>query len=215
MGPGSALASGTDKDSLRPSKQPRTVLINDLLQPKEEKQNGKVRDVHSTAAVERPLVNKVEVRGGGMPSAPDVPEEAPTITPEPLYIKQETNGKADAKPALVLPPENSGSVPSSKVAGSNLLQPTLPSNNLASQRQPKASELPTTSACEMLALKQPDVWSDVADEDWLIAGRPLKSHPKPKAEVDRGAEEPMVQVWAEAIYLPSVDIYALPYVVPY
>ncbi|CAM6079143.1 unnamed protein product [Sphagnum tenellum] len=42
---------------------------------------------------------------------------------------------------------------------------------------------------------------------------PLKTHSEPKAEVDRDAEEPMV--WAKAIYLPVVDIYALPYVVPY
>ena len=217
MSPGSALASDTDKDSSRSSKQPRTVLINDLLQPREEKQNGRVRDVIPTAAVERPL-GKGEVRDGGKATIRGVSEGTPPIAPQPLYnSKQEPNGKADAKPALVLLPKNSGSVPSSRPSSNlDFTQPMLPSNNVASQRQFKASDLPTSSACEIPALKQPDIWSETADEDWLFAGRPLESHPKPKAVVDEGAaEEPPLQVWAEAVYLPLVDIYALPYVVPY
>jgi hypothetical protein len=152
-----------------------------------------------------------------------------------LYSKQEPNGKAadvvsDAKQqlVLVLPAENSGNEVASgsskpgSISNSGIIQPPLPSsNNLDSQRQPaKASELVVASPpCEMLALKQVSTWSDVPDEDWLFAGRPapgLLSHPKPKAEVERGAGGPgSVQVWAEAVFLPSCELYALPYVVPY
>lgn len=243
MGHGSALASGTDKDSSRPSKQPRTVLINDLLQSKDEKQNGKVRDVPptavplapSTSAAEPSLVIKGEVRDGGKALARGMSQRTLVIPPvlppsPPLYSKQEPNGKAadvkpvvakagvksDAKLVLVLPPESSGSRPGSI---SSIQPPTLPSNNLDSQRQsPKTSELVASPACEMLALKQTSTWSDVPDEDWLFAGRPALglSHPKPKAEVERGAGGPgSAQVWAEAVFLPSCELYALPYVVPY
>ncbi len=87
------------------------------------------------------------------------------------------------------------------------------SKDVVSQRQQKIANLATTSACEMLPLSQTSSWAETADEDWLFVQRPLKTHSKPKAEVDRDAEEPIV--WAKAIYLPLVDIYALPYVVPY
>ncbi|XP_024382824.1 uncharacterized protein [Physcomitrium patens] len=217
-----------DKDSLRPSKQPRTVLISDILQPKEEKQNGKVRDVPPTAVTERPLiqstaaavepslVSKGEVRDGGKTLAWSVLERTPVtlpVIPQPLYSKKEPNGKAsDVKPGLVLPPESSASI---GPPGSINNQPALSSVKLEPQRQsPKASELPSPP-CEMMILKPTSSWSDTPDEDWLFAGRPLGSHLKPKAEVERGAGESSVQVWAEAVLLPSCDLYALPYVVPY
>ncbi|KAG0598327.1 hypothetical protein M758_12G063900 [Ceratodon purpureus] len=241
-----------DKDSSRPSKQPRTVSVNDLLQSKDEKQNGKVRDVlptavplaPSTSAAEPSLVIKGEVRDGGKALARGMSQRTLVIPPsvipssQPLYSKQEPNGKAtDVKPVvskagvksdaklpvvLVLPAESSGNeLPSASKPGSiSSIQPTLPSNNnLDSQRQsPKASELVASPPCEMLALKQTSTWSDVPDEDWLFAGRPALglSHPKPKAEVERGAGGAgSVQVWAEAVFLPSCELYALPYVVPY
>ncbi|XP_024364270.1 uncharacterized protein [Physcomitrium patens] len=228
-----------DKDSSRPSKHPRTVLISDILQPKEEKQNGKVRDIPSRAVTESPLkqstaaavepslVIKDEVKDGGKAPTRSVPERTPVIPPvipppispipsQPLYIKQEPNGKAsDVKSGLVLPSESSTSEPSCRPLGSIGNQTTLPSSNLDPQIQsPKASKLPPPS-WEMLALKPTSSWSDVPDEDWLFAGRPLGSHPKPKAEVERGAGESSVQVWADAVLLPACELYALPYVVPY
>lgn len=214
MGP--LLASGTDKDSSRPSKQPRTALIKELLQPpKEEKQNGKVRDerIQPTSSGVEP--SKGEVRDGSKASAQRIGSQA--VPSQPLYSKQEPNGTADdAKPTLVLPPENSSvSDPSSRPGSSNMIS-NQPTNNFdIAQRQ--SPELAPVGA--MLVLKQPSAWSDVPDEDWLLAGRPpLGSHPKPKADVERGATrrgEPSLQVWAEAVFLPSCDLYALPYVVPY
>ena len=196
----------------------------------------------STSAAEPSLVIKGEARDGGKALARGMSQRTLVIPPsvippssQPLYSKQEPNGKAtdvkpvastkpgvksDAKLVFVLPAESSGNqLPSGSKPGSiSSIQPMLPSNNLDSQRQsPKSSEL-VASPCEMLALKPTSSWSDVPDEDWLFAGRPAHglSHPKPKAEVERGAGGPgSVQVWADAVFLPSCDLYALPYVVPY
>lgn len=167
----------------------------------------------AAAAAEPSLVENARLRG-----------KTPAVTPphqQPLYSKHEPNGKAvaaDVKPAgypLVLANPESSSGKEQPGGNSNS------HNNLdkASQRQ-SPDEL---AGFEMLVLKQPEAWSDVPDEEWLFAGggRPLGlSHPKPKAEVARGAvvaasESSSVQVWAEAVFLPSCEIYALPYVVPY
>lgn len=240
----------TDKDSTRPSKQPRTALINDLLQPssapKEEKQNGKVRDdvqlplsterLQSTSGAVEPELRDVKASTAAR-STPTVtvtttPAAAAIVPPvgavpsQPLYIKQEPNGKVvDAKPVVVLPPESNSRLPGPSNHSNNnnnnnsisTHQPTA-TDNLEAQRQSPDADAAVGGG--MLVLKQPSAWSDVPDEDWLFAGRPTP--PKPKAEVERGAarsslglEEPSLQVWSEAVFLPSCDLFALPYVVPY
>eukprot|EP00249_Psilotum_nudum_P015295 c25247_g3_i1 orf=2251-2760(+) len=54
-------------------------------------------------------------------------------------------------------------------------------------------------------------WSPVDDQEWLfLHSKHLPSKPNVKTEENRGT----FQVWAEVLHLPSVDMYALPYVVP-
>jgi hypothetical protein len=206
---GPRFASGTD--SLRSSKLQRTGLVNDLLH--EDKQNGRVQsESYPSAAVERPL-GKGENGDGGEGPPLGLTERTPTNSPHLLYdTKEGPNGNAVAKPLLVLPLKRSSSIPSRPSREPSIQLHSLDSSDIVSQRQQVAANLPTTSASETLPLMQTSIWSETADEDWLFVRRPLKTHSKPKAEVD--AEEP-AQVWAKAIYLPAVDIYALPYVVPY
>jgi hypothetical protein len=206
---GPRFASGTD--SLRSSKLQRTGLVNDLLH--EDKQNGRVQsESYPSAAVERPL-GKGENGDGGEGPPLGLTERTPTNSPHLLYdTKEGPNGNAVAKPLLVLPLKRSSSIPSRPSREPSIQLHSLDSSDIVSQRQQEAANLPTTSASETLPLMQTSIWSETADEDWLFVRRPLKTHSKPKAEVD--AEEP-AQVWAKAIYLPAVDIYALPYVVPY
>ncbi len=208
--PGSGVAS--DTDSLRSSKLQQTDLVNNLLH--EEKQNGRVQSKSNpSAAVEHPL-GKGETGDGG--KALGLSERMHTTSSPPLYnIEEGPNGNAVAKPLLVLPLKKNANFLSRPSRESNIQSQSLDHNDVVSQRQQKAANLPTTSACEMLPLSQTSTWSETVDEDWLFVQRPLKTHSKPKANVDRDAQEPTTQVWAKAIYLPAVDIYALPYVVPY
>ncbi|CAK9209819.1 unnamed protein product [Sphagnum troendelagicum] len=203
--------NGEAHDSLRSSKLQRTGLVNDLLH--EDKQNGRVQsESYPSAAVERPL-GKGENGDGGEGPPLGLTERTPTNSPHLLYdTKEGPNGNAVAKPLLVLPLKRSSSIPSRPSREPSIQLHSLDSSDIVSQRQQEAANLPTTSASETLPLMQTSIWSETADEDWLFVRRPLKTHSKPKAEVD--TEEP-AQVWAKAIYLPAVDIYALPYVVPY
>lgn len=56
-----------------------------------------------------------------------------------------------------------------------------------------------------------EAWSDVDDQGWLFDSNHLQSKPKAVMEVDKG----IPQVWSEALHLESVDIHALPFVIPY
>ncbi len=200
---------GSDTDSQQSSKLQRTDLVNNSLH--KEKQNGRVQsESHPSAAFEQPF-GKGETWDGG--KALVLSERTSTISPLPLYnIKEGPNGNAVSKPLLFFPLKKNSSFPSRPSRESNIQSLSSDSKDVVSQRQQKIANLATTSACEMPPLSQTSSWAETADEDWLFVQRPLKTHSKPKAEVDRDAEEPMV--WAKAIYLPVVDIYALPYVVP-
>lgn len=205
---------GSDTDSQRSSKLQWTDLVNNSLH--KEKQNGRVQsESHPSAAFEQPF-GKGETWDGG--KALVLSERTSTISPLPLYnIKEGPNGNAVSKPLLIFPLKKNSSFPSRPSRESNIQSLSSDSKDGVSQRQQKIANLATTSACEMPPLSQTSSWAETADEDWLFVQRPLKTHSKPKAEVERDAlpiaEEPMV--WAKAIYLPVVDIYALPYVVPY
>ena len=60
---------------------------------------------------------------------------------------------------------------------------------------------------EAQATNAEKVWSAIDDEEWLSLCKPLNQ----KKNIEEG-EVP--EVWAEVVYLPSVGIHALPYVVP-
>lgn len=53
---------------------------------------------------------------------------------------------------------------------------------------------------------------DFDDQEWLFSSSGLRSK---KAKVGSPGVESTPQVWAEAMQIESVDVFALPYVIPY
>eukprot|EP00246_Nothoceros_aenigmaticus_P018721 TRINITY_DN993_c0_g1_i11.p1 TRINITY_DN993_c0_g1~~TRINITY_DN993_c0_g1_i11.p1 ORF type:complete len:209 (-),score=53.81 TRINITY_DN993_c0_g1_i11:1117-1743(-) len=71
-----------------------------------------------------------------------------------------------------------------------------------------------------VGLPQQDTLSSALDDsqEWLFQRDSLHSKPKAKVEDSGPAtmeQEETPRVWAEALYLPSAGLYALPYVVPF
>eukprot|EP00250_Pteridium_aquilinum_P014720 c22157_g4_i2 orf=1239-1568(+) len=54
------------------------------------------------------------------------------------------------------------------------------------------------------------VWSEADDQEWLF----LRDNQLQLGSEEKSSLAGTPQVWAEAILLPSVGIYALPYVIP-
>ncbi|KAJ7266493.1 hypothetical protein O6H91_20G005600 [Diphasiastrum complanatum] len=67
------------------------------------------------------------------------------------------------------------------------------------------------SVCSLDALSQPESQFAFDDLEWLFPSNRLSLKPKEKPNIGDGK----VQVWAEAVYLSSIDMFALPYVAPY
>ncbi|PON75054.1 myb-like protein X [Parasponia andersonii] len=67
---------------------------------------------------------------------------------------------------------------------------------------------------QILSVPKMGEWSDYDDQEWLFNSSCV--HPKKPMGASHWIEEtPQPQVWAEASQIPSVDLFALPYVIPY
>ncbi|KAE8703000.1 protein ELC [Hibiscus syriacus] len=64
----------------------------------------------------------------------------------------------------------------------------------------------------VLTVPKMEEWSDFDEQSWLFQSTESQSK-KPKVGFSEIDEPP--QVWAEALQIDSVDVYALPYVIPY
>ncbi|KAE8712270.1 protein ELC [Hibiscus syriacus] len=65
---------------------------------------------------------------------------------------------------------------------------------------------------QVLTVPKMEEWSDFDEQSWLFQNTESQSK-KPKVGFSQIDEPP--QVWAEALQIDSVDVYALPYVIPY
>ncbi|GMJ01789.1 hypothetical protein HRI_003848100 [Hibiscus trionum] len=65
---------------------------------------------------------------------------------------------------------------------------------------------------QVLTVPKMEEWSDFEDQSWLFQSTESQSK-KPKVGFSEIDEPP--QVWAEALQIESVDVYACPYVIPY
>lgn len=191
----------------RSSKLQRTSRANNVLHSNEE--NGRVRETTISAAVACP-----SERDGRDAAKPPDGVVGSASHPPTMYIKkdQQSNGKVGPNlPPVVLSTALGGSpdveaVPSTRPSNHNHLIESSRKPNFSSQRP---QELPDFSICDNLPKLA--TWSTLDDEDWLLPSSE-RVRAMPKARVDEDASQ---EVWAEAIYLSSVDMYALPYVVPY
>ena len=62
---------------------------------------------------------------------------------------------------------------------------------------------------QILSVPKPEEWGGVDEQEWLFEGAVAASRR------ERAAEMAEVQVWSEAKQIESVDVCALPYVIPY
>ncbi|KAL3693043.1 hypothetical protein R1sor_006694 [Riccia sorocarpa] len=188
------------KDSSKPSDRdgkdaakPRAIVGGPGTRPssmysKEQLQpNGKVDRSLPTIVLSKPVT-------GGNQSGVKV-EEAVARKPA---VKLES--AASSKPVVKVEEASSSSRPSGHTQN-------IDSSSNSGIHRP--SKLPDFSVCD--TMPQRTSWSAIDDEEWLTPSTERVPQ-KPKAEA---GEDTSQQVWADAIFMPSVDMYALPYVVPY
>lgn len=65
---------------------------------------------------------------------------------------------------------------------------------------------------QILSVPKMEEWSDFNDQEWLFSSNHLQSKKPNKVS---SAVDGTRQVWAEAMWIESADIAALPYVIPY
>ncbi|KAK2973601.1 hypothetical protein RJ640_027511 [Escallonia rubra] len=87
-----------------------------------------------------------------------------------------------------------------------------PSSSTGNQASRKSPHPDTKYLSQVLSVPRMDEWSEFDDQDWLFSS---KKSPVKKPDVDSVGVKQEVRVWAEALQIESVDVFALPYVIPY
>ncbi|KAF5783338.1 hypothetical protein HanRHA438_Chr11g0519251 [Helianthus annuus] len=77
------------------------------------------------------------------------------------------------------------------------------------KKKPKPPHPDTRYLNQILSVPKPDQWCGLDDQEWLLSS---KAGPTSKK---LSLDDLEVQVWSEAKHIESVDICALPYVIPY
>eukprot|EP00249_Psilotum_nudum_P008058 c21014_g4_i1 orf=133-900(-) len=170
-----------------------TALVNDVLHSKKQRQLKS----QIAAAVEQPVDRS---RGGVADGADNQKHSDITICQPELYNKDKRgNGKVASKLSNF-----SGSSSSN---GNKGIGETFPSSRHRFESDHVVAEQRHSDI-----LTQAESGSTHDDQEWIFLHN-ICSYPKVKFQIKKhsGAS----QVWAEVLYLPSVDIYALPYVIPY
>ncbi|KAL2634789.1 hypothetical protein R1flu_006268 [Riccia fluitans] len=173
------------KDSAKPRVGGPATRPSSVYSKEQLQPNGKVDRTLQPIVLSKPVT-------GVNQSAVKVGEAVAT---KPVKVED----AASCKPAVKVEEASCSSRPSSHTQN-------IDSNNSGSH---KPSKLPDFSVCD--TIPQRTSWSAIDDEEWLNPSTERVPQ-KPKAEV---GEDTSQQVWADAIFMPSVDMYALPYVVPY
>lgn len=183
-----------DKDK-RSNKIYQTGLDNDGFRSKNVRLL-EMNDAPSAVAFEKSLVTIDRVQANSSRSE----QPLDSLSHEPALYSKESNGTVDSELPLILarPAGASNGVVASAVAPSSRC---LLGDDDSLNWQRHTQFMPEVER----------VWSAVDDQEWLfLHNNELHLKPKAKVEVDGSS-----QVWTEALFLPSVGMYALPYVVPY
>ncbi|KAK3015847.1 hypothetical protein RJ639_007356 [Escallonia herrerae] len=96
-----------------------------------------------------------------------------------------------------------------------LVSSSKPSSSTANQVADASRKSPhpdTMYLSQVLRVPRMDEWSEFDDQEWLFSS---KKSPVKKPDVDSVGVKQEVRIWAEALQIESVDVFALPYVIPY
>ncbi|XP_019184106.1 PREDICTED: myb-like protein X isoform X3 [Ipomoea nil] len=88
-----------------------------------------------------------------------------------------------------------------------------PHTDLIIEAAKKAPHPDSKYMSQILTVPKMEEWIESDDNEWLF-GRKNPSDRKPGVADSNGVNEEL-QVWSEARYIESTDVYALPYVIPY
>ncbi|XP_076915498.1 uncharacterized protein LOC143574869 [Bidens hawaiensis] len=119
------------------------------------------------------------------------------------------------KPSAKSPPviTNHVAAQSPPVSIPNHHLPPLSSPPTASKPPPPPKKKPphpdTKYLNQILSVPKPDQWCSLDDQEWLFTSKAGPASNKPPTD------DLEVQVWSEAKHIKSVDVCALPYVIPY
>lgn len=117
-----------------------------------------------------------------------------------------SNGKVDIKEHITIGLRGSGQ-PDTRPSSSST---KVKENGEASAKPPHPD---SKYLSQILTIpKMGDRSDDFDDQEWLFSSIGLGSK---KAKVGSPGVESTPQVWAEAMQIESVDVFALPYVIPY
>ena len=145
----------------------------------------------------------------------------PTTKPPsaaPNHIPTHPFSNPSTKPSFTVPNQNSAQNSSpivtvaSKSAAQLLPNPKKKPPAEASMRPPHPD---TKYLKQILTVPKVEPWSGLDDQQWLSSSSKDDSHFKKTSRDDALQDNKEVEVWSEAKHLGSVDICALPYVIPY
>lgn len=96
----------------------------------------------------------------------------------------------------------------------------VPSTQSSREKTARKSDAPakqphpdTKYLGQVISVPKVDEWSDFDDQEWLFDSSTRKPEVK-LSDIDETIDE-TPQVWARALWLEPVDVYALPYVIPH
>ncbi|KAK9058477.1 hypothetical protein SSX86_023319 [Deinandra increscens subsp. villosa] len=150
-------------------------------------------------------------------------QSPPTTKPQPNVIaaQQPTSKPPPSTPYPIpshhqLPPLSSPPQPPTTLGKQPMSQPkpppavnkVAPSPQLAIPKK-KPPHPDTKYLTQILSVPKLEPWCGSDDQEWLFSRKAGPTSKKPPIK------EPEVQVWSEAKHIESVDVCALPYVIPY
>ncbi|XP_038991099.1 nipped-B-like protein B [Hibiscus syriacus] len=188
--------------TLHPSKEGNKDVVaeENLRKRKDLEKNGffHVDDVRPNKlpkiSCSQLLRKTLESRQAPIPLTLD--SKGPGTTPKVENKECKVNGIVEAQLSSVSPAKHLSSAQTSQIDEVST-KPPHPDSKYLSQ---------------VLTVPKMEEWSDFDEQLWLFQNTESQSK-KPKVGFSEIDEPP--QVWAEALQIDSVDVYALPYVIPY
>ena len=149
---------------------------------------------------------KPSVAAVAQPSPADLkPSLAAVAQPSPAELKLSLAAVTQPLPEDLMRPPLVVAQPSAAA-----LKPKLAADASGKSRVSKPPHSDSKFLSQIYSLPKTEEWPEYDDQEWLFSS---SDHPlKPKVESEP-EEEP--QVWAEGLKIESVDVFALPYVMPY
>ncbi|KAH7838496.1 hypothetical protein Vadar_027271 [Vaccinium darrowii] len=187
-------------DGIRPNKLPRLISSSHQFV-----ENGRKLELCQSAlqlACERQAASNDQKVEGKISSSPQILQNGRKLEPKPTAIGNRTNKDAMAHGLIeAQKPNASFSKPSSTARAKEKVKDSV-----------KLPHPDSKYLSEILNVPKVAEWSDFDNQEWLFSSNNLHAE-KPNAPPIGVDGTP--QVWAQALRIESMDVTALPYVIPF